>query len=133
MSDSQHRTALDLSPEEWKNYNPLRAMRDNQSSMRVQLGQRRRRAARAARKAASLLRKNFQAQRVVLFGSLAKRGRFTLWSDIDLAVWGISPEQFYAAVAAVTGLSIEFKIDLVDPDSCRMSLRTTIDQDGIDL
>jgi hypothetical protein len=56
---------------------------------------------------------------------------FTRWSDIDSAAWGIPPDAFSRAVAAVTGLSAEFKIDLVDPEDCRPALRQAIDREGI--
>ena len=32
---------------------------------------------------------------------------YSVWSDIDLAAWGIPPERFFAAVAAMTGLSAD--------------------------
>ena len=43
-----------------------------------------------AHRAATLLRKRYAAQRVVLFGSLLNQERFTDRSDVDLAVWGIA-------------------------------------------
>jgi predicted nucleotidyltransferase len=86
-----------------------------------------------ARRAAKLLRRNFGASRVVVFGSLAHRAWFTPWSDIDLAAWGIPADRFYSAVAAVTGLSSDFKVDLVDPEDCRPSLRQTLDRERIEL
>jgi predicted nucleotidyltransferase len=70
---------------------------------------------------------------VVAFGSLAHRDGFTLWSDIDLAAWGIPPDAFYRAVAAVTGISSEFKIDLVAPEDCPPSLRRVIEREGVSL
>ena len=79
------------------------------------------------------MRKDFGASRVAVFGSLANRSNFTLWSDIDLAAWGILAERFYAAVAAVTGMSSEFKMDLVGANACKFSLRSEIDQKRIDL
>jgi uncharacterized protein len=133
MTDISQRTALDLSKEELKKYQPIPAILQRQKSTRTQLERRRKRAMRLARQAAALLRKYFQANRVVLFGSLANQGSFTLWSDLDLAVWGVPDEQFYAAVAAVTGLSAEFKVDLVDAETCKASLRKTIEHDGLDL
>ena len=128
-----HRTALDLSEEEWKSYHPLQVILDRQSATQAHVAKRRRRAVRLAKQAAVLLRRNFNAQRVVAFGSLAKRGGFTQWSDIDLAAWGISPDEFYKAVAVVTGLSTDFKIDLVDANTCRPSLRAAIERDGKDI
>jgi uncharacterized protein len=133
MTDSGVHTAVDMTVEDRKRYDPARAIHQRQVATRPELSRRRRRALRTARQAASLLRETYSAQRVVLFGSLAKRAGFTLWSDIDLAVLGISHHLFYAAVAAVTGLSPEFKIDLVDLAACKPSLRTTIEHEGIDL
>lgn len=86
-----------------------------------------------AEKAADLLKKKYGAKKVVVFGSLAHRPWFTPWSDIDLAAWGIPAERFFAAVGAVTGLSPDFKIDLVDPVDCRDSLRKAIEDEGIEI
>jgi hypothetical protein len=61
------------------------------------------------------------------------KSKFTPWADIDLAVWGVSVENFYSAVAAVTGMSATFKIDLVDPETCRPSLLEAIKKEGVEL
>jgi predicted nucleotidyltransferase len=94
------------------------------------LSKRRRRATLAARKAAELLRREFGAETVLVFGSLARHGGFTLWSDIDLAARGILPVRFFEAVGAVTGMSAEFKIDLIDLETCPVSMREAIERDG---
>ncbi|KJS19373.1 MAG: DNA polymerase subunit beta [Clostridiaceae bacterium BRH_c20a] len=86
-----------------------------------------------AKKSAMVLKESYGAQKVVVFGSLTNRSSFTRWSDIDLAVWGIPDEKFYAAVGAVTGLTREFKIDLVDVIECRVSLRKAIEIEGIEV
>ena len=83
--------------------------------------------------AAQLLRKEFGAQKVVVFGSLVHEKGFGLWSDIDLGAWGIPPEKFYSAVAAATGLSPFFKIDLVDVAECRPTLQKVIEKEGIEV
>ena len=133
MTDLLQRTALDLPVEEWKTYRPIPAILQRQSATQSQLERRRKRAMRLARQAAVLLRKEFGARNVVLFGSLASHSGFTIWSDIDLAVFGVPADRFYAAVAAITGLNAEFKVDLVDADGCKASLRAAIDRDGIAL
>ncbi|MEW8959692.1 MAG: nucleotidyltransferase domain-containing protein [Moorella sp. (in: firmicutes)] len=86
-----------------------------------------------ATKLAAILKERYGAQKVVAFGSLVDRSRFTRWSDIDLAAWGIPDDRFYAAVGAVTGLSEKFKVDLVDPEDCRESLRRAIESEGVEL
>ena len=46
----------------------------------------------------------FSATRIILFGSLVQ-GRFARGSDLDLAVEGIPPGDFYAALALVNRLT----------------------------
>lgn len=84
-------------------------------------------------RAAAILKERYGAQKVVAFGSLVDRSRFSRWSDVDLAVWGIPDNRFYAAVGVVTGLSEKFKVDLVDPEDCRASLRRAIESEGVEL
>lgn len=127
------RTALDLTVQEWKTYQPGRVLARRKQRASPQSIKRWRQAWRVARRAALLLRKEFGASRVVAFGSLAHRTLFTDRSDIDLAAWGIAAERYFAAVAAVTGLSPLFKVDLVDPEICRPSVRQAIEIEGIDL
>lgn len=126
-------TALDLSPQEWKSYQPGQSAEVRDSARTKRLERRRQQAWRVARQAARLLRGEYGAYKVVVFGSLAHEGWFTSWSDIDLAAWGIRPEHFYGAVAAVTGLSPIFRVDLVDPEACRPTLRGTVECEGIEL
>jgi predicted nucleotidyltransferase len=121
------KTALDLTREEWQAYWPGTKTGQNQ------VGERWERAWRVAQAAAEVLRQQFGATRVVAFGSLARREWFTPWSDIDLAAWGISPGTFYRAVAVVTGISPEFKLDLVAPEDCQSSLRHVIEREGVAL
>ncbi|MCK8824314.1 nucleotidyltransferase family protein [Fuchsiella alkaliacetigena] len=97
------------------------------------LEQRYQRALTAARKAAELLKEEYGAEQVWIFGSLAEQERFNKWSDIDLAARGIAPEKFYAAVGAVTGLVEEFKVDLIDIDDCKESLAETVENEGVEV
>ena len=111
------RTALDLTGEELRAYRPGREPHERQVTDRWE------RAWEVARIAACLLRERFGATRVVAFGSLAHRAWFSPWSDMDLAAWGVPADQFYRAVAAVTGVSPDFRVDLVDAESCRPAVR----------
>jgi len=127
------KTALDLTPTEWRSYRLLEALkrREKEGDKGVEL--RKREAWSIARKAAELLRREFGAKRVVVFGSLVHEKGFTIWSDIDIAAWGIPPEEFYSSVAAVTGLSPLFKVDLIDFEECRPILRKVLEQEGIEV
>ncbi|HQY90443.1 nucleotidyltransferase domain-containing protein [Caldilinea sp.] len=83
-----------------------------------------------AEQIATMLRNRFGAQRVLLFGSLAQ-GRFAATSDLDLAVAGISPADFFPALAQAGKLS-DFPIDLkpleaLAPHFLEEVLRTGVD------
>lgn len=86
-----------------------------------------------AEKAARILKEDYGAKKVIAFGSITKRSSFTHWSDIDLAVWGVPDEIFYAAVGAVTGLTVEFKIDLIDVSGCKDSVRNAVETEGVEI
>jgi predicted nucleotidyltransferase len=87
-----------------------------------------------ARQAANVLKERFMATRVVVFGSLVHRGMFTQWSDVDLAVWGLRPEETFKAIGAVMEVGgSQLPLNLVDVTACRSSLRQVIEKEGIDL
>ena len=123
-------TALDLSPEELKKYRPLDAIKKRRAKFSAEITNRRRRAMIAAHKAAKLLKTEFGASEVILFGSLARRGSFSLYSDIDLAVRGIAPEKFFAASAAIERVAVNFQIDLVELETCPPAVLKKIEKDG---
>lgn len=123
-------TVLDLSTEALKGYRPMDAMRRRRREAGMEVARRRRKARLVARKAAKLLKEEYGAKKVYIFGSLARYRGFSLWSDVDIAVSGIRPERFFDAVGAVTGLSSEFKIDLVDLASCPPAMRRSITATG---
>ena len=72
----------------------------------------------------------FQAEKVVLFGSIAKN-KMTKNSDIDIAVWNIPNNLFYKAAAFATGYSNKWNVDLVDFNDCKESLKKAILAEGI--
>ena len=127
------KTAFDLSPQERRAYKPdkmikLRTIEDERKiKTRSQTGWV------LAQEAAKLLKNEFGAEKVFVFGSLLHESSFTQWSDIDLSALGIDAKRFYAAVAAVIDLSPSIKIDLIDLESCRPSLRKIILREGIEL
>ncbi|HUW64617.1 MAG TPA: nucleotidyltransferase domain-containing protein [Spirochaetia bacterium] len=106
---------------------------DHNSAPGTELLLRRERAWKLAREAASLLKDCYGAEKVAVFGSLAHQLWFNRWSDVDLAAWDIPPDRFYAAVGAVTGLSAEFDVDLVDVGTCRDSIRKAIEKEGVEI
>ncbi|MBN1359622.1 MAG: nucleotidyltransferase domain-containing protein [Sedimentisphaerales bacterium] len=127
------KTALEMTKEQLAAYHTGAAVRRREVLLQPQTQARWEQAQRLARQAAQRLREEFGVRRVVLFGSALRRPSFTPWSDVDLAAWGLPPERFYAAVAAVTSLSTEIAVDLVDPDRCPAALRTVIEREGVEL
>ncbi len=124
-------TTLKVTPAEMAVYRATARRRWEQEQQ--ELTQRQERAWELARQVATLLREQFGATRVVVFGSLAHQAWFSPCSDIDLAAWGIPADRFYRAVAAVISISPDFKVDLVDPEDCQLAVRRAIEREGIDL
>lgn len=85
----------------WKQQQALRR-RENQRLARL--------ARQDLQRIVQALRDDYGAQRIILFGSLVK-DQFTAESDIDLAVAGLAPANFFTILAEVNRLS-EFKVDL---------------------
>lgn len=134
--ESMGKTASDLKKSGWpseemKKYYPWDSI-DRYSKDR-DLRARRDRALTVSREIAGLLKKKYEATRVVLFGSLAHDTWFTPRSDIDICAEGIPVDLFFRAESEVQKSSEEFKIDLVDPQECSPELLRNIDQEGIDL
>ncbi len=127
------KTALDLTGDQWLAYDLGAAIRRRQASVYRQTQDRWQQAQQLAREAAQRLREKFGARRVVLFGSAVEQSLFTRWSDVDLAVWGVPPERFYAAVAAVTSLRVDIPVDLVDAEQCSEDRKKTIEHEGVEL
>jgi predicted nucleotidyltransferase len=107
--------------------------RQRQARQQEELARRRQRAWEAARKAATLLKSQFGATRVVVFGSLLRPECFTPWSDVDLAAWGLRPEDTFKAIGAVLDVDEEIEVNLVDMGACRASLRTVIEREGVEV
>jgi uncharacterized protein len=126
------KTALEMTTEEWRRYLP--SMNTDKISNRHSISSaNRENALQAAKQAAEVLKKRFSAKKVVIFGSAATNLGFTEFSDIDLAAWGIPTDAYYKAVSAVTGLSEHYKIDLIDPELCRESIKKAIFEQGVEL
>lgn len=98
---------------------------------KINLDSRYKKAWQRAREAAAILKKEYGAKEVWVFGSLTDKNKFHRKSDIDLAEVGIPDNKFYAAFAAITRQIRDFKIDLVDAESCRDVLKKAIVKEGI--
>lgn len=120
-----------ISPEKMEQYR--RTARKLESEQKQAMVQRRESAWAVARQAANLLKEQFGATRVVAFGSLAHGAWFNARSDIDLMVVGIPPEKFWRAWAELDHVGSGFEIELVSESELTESLRTVIEQEGVEL
>lgn len=105
--------------------------RRRQQQQHDQMRQRREQGLAVAQNAAQVLREEFGVRQVVLFGSVLSKASFHENSDLDLAVWGLSPTDYIKAVARLTALS-SFSIDLVEAETASPHLQAGIEQ-GITL
>ena len=85
------------------------------------------------RRAASLIKAQFGARRVVLFGSLAHRAWFASDSDVDLAVEGLPAEHYWDAWRLAEDIIADRPVDLVEIELASDSLTKSIERHGIEL
>ncbi len=57
---------------------------------------------REAERLARLAGERYRFRRLYLFGSVARSARLAVWSDIDLAVEGLAPEDYWPLVGLLT-------------------------------
>ena len=121
----------DISPEKIAIYR--KTAQERLERERGEIEQRKEKAWAAARRAASLLKEQFHATRVVVFGSLVHESSFTRWSDVDIAAWGIPSEDTFRAIGAVMDMETPVEVNLVDVNTCRPSILESIKKEGVDL
>lgn len=122
---------MKLTPEKITRYRAVAKRRREQEQSEI--ARRRERAWRVAHRAAKLLKEEFNAARVVVFGSLIHGDCFTHRSDVDLAAWGIAPQDTLRAIGTVMDLDDEIEVNLVDVNTCRPSLLAVIEREGVEL
>lgn len=103
-----------------------------------QMQQRQQQGLAAARLGAHLLKEQFGAQRVVLFGSLLDHRHMSWRSDIDLAVWGLAEKDFFRAGAALDRIIHENgydfpPVDLVEVQHAKPCILEAIEEEGLEL
>lgn len=89
-----------------------------------------------AQECARILVERYGAQRVWLFGSLLHRRFVHSELDVDLAVEGLPPDQYFPALATLWSLSVDpeapftFTLDLVPLEDAQPSLVDLIRMEG---
>lgn len=120
---------LQLTPEQMTGYREgYRRRRDLRQQA---LAARHARAWQVARAAATLLKEQFGAAQVAVFGSLLRPDRFRERSDVDLAVWGLDERMYLKAVSRLLDLDPEISVDLVEAEFAAPRLRAVIEQEGV--
>ena len=118
-----------ITPEQMAAYRATARQRRQQKVDRLQARYRRGRA--IAQRAAVLLKQDFQVEQVVLFGSMVSSDRVHERSDVDLAVWGLNPQDLYKAVGRLLALAPDVPIDVVSIESASPRLQVAIQQTGV--
>ena len=126
-------TALELTREEWQPY--IEAARKRLTPPQLSLAEQEQREQLLTRvhDAARQLKSQFNVQRVILFGSLADTDWFIPNSDIDLAVEGLSPSDFWNAWRVVEDVIGDRPVDLIEIETASESLRNAIQKYGMEL
>jgi predicted nucleotidyltransferase len=86
-----------------------------------------------AQQAAQLLKTDFGAARVVVFGSVCSPQLFHQHSDVDLAVWDLEEHFYYQAVGRLQGLDPDIAVDVVEVERAPRALQEVIQQTGVPL
>ncbi len=120
-----------ISPEKLAAYRRHAAERE--AERESALADRKARAHIAARDAAEILKKQFGATRVILYGSLAHGAWWREESDVDLAAEGIAPELFWRAWGAVERLAPGIEINLAPLETVKPGVLRSIEREGVEL
>ena len=115
---------VNLSPTQLQCY--IVSAQERERDRLAKLEERRRSGLSLAKQAASLLKEEFGATQVILFGSLLTE-TFHESSDIDLAVMGLSEKQYFQAVGRLLGLG-DFDFDLVEIQQAHPEIAQAISQ-----
>ena len=111
----------------------LATARAREAERQAALEAHRARALDVARQAALVLKTAFGARRVVLFGSLARGGKVSWRSDVDLAVWDVPADRYFVAVGRLQAIDPTVAVDVVRVEDAPPALRAVIDAEGVEL
>ena len=126
-------TALELTREEWRHYVEAASRRSEPLEVRPEEEEAREQLLARVHKAAAMLKVHFAVWRVVLFGSLAHAAWFIPNSDVDLAVEGLAPKDYWQAWKMVEEVISDRPVDLIEIEAAGKSLRRAIERYGIEL
>ena len=129
--DSEEMSAVSVTEDKREVY--IRWLRRRASSPAAKNEKLHARAWEVAQVAAQLLKERYGVNRVRVFGSLVHAGRFHTGSDIDLAVEGLKPADYWEAVTSVLFLDNRIPVELVEKTECRPEIWKVVEREGVDL
>lgn len=103
---------MELTQTQMQSY--IRGSRQRDEERHSLLRLRRERARVVALQAAEILKTDFGAAEVILYGSVAHGAWFREDSDVDLAATGIPADFFWKAWAAIDALDSDIEVNLID-------------------
>lgn len=119
-----------ISTEAMSRYRAAAAQR--QAEQRQRIAERYQRAQQVAQEASDILKHEFGASKVVLFGSVLQLSQFHAHSDVDLAVWGLDERRYYRAVARLLDIEATIPVDVVDMAHAPARLQAIIHEMGVE-
>lgn len=119
---------ITMQPEEYAAY--LQGARQRRQAQQRQLQAYHQTLLAVATQAAQILKQEFGAQQVWLFGSVLVPRSIHARSDVDLAVAGLDPTQYFVALARLLDLDPNVSVDLVEIERTSDSLRSRILSEG---
>ena len=119
---------MSLTDEQLAQYRAAAQRRHQQQRDRLQ--QRQQLGLAVAQRAGELLKQEFGAKKIVLFGSMRSLDRIHKRSDVDLAMWGINPRDYFRAVGELLAIHPEIAVDLVEAESASVRILHEIETTG---
>ncbi|MGH2521032.1 MAG: nucleotidyltransferase family protein [Anaerolineales bacterium] len=120
---------MEVSPAAMEAY--IQTARARKLARQQRLEQRRTQAWAVAQHAAVVLKEEFGATRVGVFGSLLHPDLFYERSDVDLAVWGLDERLYHRAHARLLSLDPTLEVDLIEVEHARPALQAVIEREGV--
>lgn len=122
-------TALQLGPERWKQYMKQDTVKQeskvDQSEYHLLMAQ--------VQSAASKIRTELKATRVILIGSLAHQQWWDNKSDVDIVVEGLASDQYWKAWKIAEEFIEGREVEVIDYESATPRLQETIEREGLSL
>lgn len=126
-------TALELGPEGWTRYISNFRQRSGHSHIPKSVKDDHEKLMVRIRELATAIKTRFGARRVILFGSLAHEAWFRSDSDVDLAVEGLSAEDYWKAWGLAEELITDRPVDLVEVETASDSMKKAIRRYGVEI